>query len=145
MKCMCAQTRSRFILSSERVLGNGARTEKHLCRRLIGGWNPGRCVTQDHEPHTIPTELVLPQGSVYKSPRQDGPRHWKSSCDLAVLGLFVSLRAALWVCWFVDFFARLFTFFRFLLITVLLALTCPLSCRCSLCLLTIRRPWTGGS
>ena len=26
MECMCAQTRPRFILSSERVLGNGVRT-----------------------------------------------------------------------------------------------------------------------
>ena len=26
MECMCAQTRPRFMLSSERVLGNGVRT-----------------------------------------------------------------------------------------------------------------------
>ena len=27
MECMCAQTRSRFILSSERVLGNGIKSK----------------------------------------------------------------------------------------------------------------------
>ena len=34
MECMCAQTRPRFILSSERVLGYGVRT--HVDSREIG-------------------------------------------------------------------------------------------------------------
>ena len=64
-----AQTRPRFILSSERVLGNGVRahvTSKDLLyRRLRGGWNPRRCITQDSEPSALPTELFRPPGDRY--------------------------------------------------------------------------------
>ena len=66
IECMCTQTRPRFILSSERVVGNGVRThvnskgEKTLYRRLRGGWNTRRCITVDSEPNTLPTELSRP-------------------------------------------------------------------------------------
>ena len=64
---MCAQSRSWFILSSE-IWGIGVRThvnskgkvsstEKILLR---GGSNPRRCIKQDSEPNTLPTELFWP-------------------------------------------------------------------------------------
>ena len=34
--------------------------ENPLYRRLIGGSNPRRCITQDSEPNTLPTELFRP-------------------------------------------------------------------------------------
>ena len=61
----CVQTRPRFIFSSE-VWGNGVRTHVNskgknpLYRGLRGGSNPHRCVTQDSEPNTLPTELFRP-------------------------------------------------------------------------------------
>ena len=66
MECMCAQTRPRFILSSERVWRNGVRTHVNfkgknpLYRGFRGGSNPSRCITQDREPNTLPTELFWP-------------------------------------------------------------------------------------
>ena len=44
MECMCAQTRPRFILSSERVLGNGVRTHVNSEGKLhsAGGSEEGR-------------------------------------------------------------------------------------------------------
>ena len=63
---MCAQTRPRFILLSERVSGNGVRTHVNskgnnpLYLRLRGGSNPQHCITQDTKPNTLPTELFQP-------------------------------------------------------------------------------------
>ena len=69
---MRAQARTRFIVSSESILGNGVRTHinskgktpstgKILFR---GGSNPRRCLKQDSEPNTQPTSYsgnTLPQ------------------------------------------------------------------------------------
>ena len=66
MECMCAQTRPRFTLSSERVLGNGVRTHVNskgnipLYWMLRAGSNPRHCFTQDSEPNTLPIELIRP-------------------------------------------------------------------------------------
>ena len=63
MECMRAQTRPRFILSSERGLGNGVRTHVNSkgkissTERYQGGSNPQCCIMQDSELHTLPTEL----------------------------------------------------------------------------------------
>ena len=66
MKCMCAQTRPRFILSSERVLG-GLEFEPMLTPREKsplaenvprGGSNPRRC---GQRAQALPTELFRPQ------------------------------------------------------------------------------------
>ena len=71
MKCMCAQTRPRFILSSERVLG-GMEFEPMLTPREKsplpenvprGGSNPRRCGQQAQ---ALPAELFRPLGPVYK-------------------------------------------------------------------------------
>ena len=65
MKCMCAQTRPRFILSSERVLG-GMEFEPMLTPREKsplpenvprGGSNPRRC---GQRAQALPTELFRP-------------------------------------------------------------------------------------
>ena len=65
MKCMCAQTRPRFILSSERVLG-GLEFEPMLTPREKsplpenvprGGSNPRRC---GQRAQALPTELFRP-------------------------------------------------------------------------------------
>ena len=65
MKCMCAQTRPRFILSSERVLG-GMEFEPMLTPREKsplpenvprGGSNPRHC---GQRAQTLPTELFRP-------------------------------------------------------------------------------------
>ena len=65
MKCMCAQTRPRFILSSERVLG-GMEFEPMLTPRKKsplpenvprGGSNPRRCGPRAQ---ALPTELFRP-------------------------------------------------------------------------------------
>ena len=65
MKCMCAQTRPRFILSSERVLG-GVEFEPMLTPREKspvpenvprGGSNPRRC---GQRAQALPTELFRP-------------------------------------------------------------------------------------
>ena len=69
MECMYAQTRLRFILSSERFWGgNGARTHVNskgkipsTAKNLIGeGSNPRRCIKQDREPKTLPTSYSGP-------------------------------------------------------------------------------------
>ena len=66
MECMCAQTRPRFTLSSERVLREWSQNpcelqgEDPLYQRFRGGWNPRRCIMQDREPNTLPTELFRP-------------------------------------------------------------------------------------
>ena len=66
MECMCAQTRSRFILSSKRVLREWSQNpcelqgENPLYRKLRGGWNPQHCITQDSQPNTLLTELFQP-------------------------------------------------------------------------------------
>ena len=64
MECMCAQTRPRLnIRSSERVLGEWSQNpcylqgKNPLYRKLRRGSNPLRCITQDSEPNTLPTEL----------------------------------------------------------------------------------------
>ena len=70
MECMCEQTRPRFILSSERVLGNGVRTHVNskgkipsIGKKLLprGGSNPRRCIKQDSEPNTLLTSYSGPQ------------------------------------------------------------------------------------
>ena len=54
------------IISSERVLGNGVRTQVNskekspLYRRLRGGSNLRRCIMQDREQNTLLTELFRP-------------------------------------------------------------------------------------
>ena len=66
MKCMCAQTRPRFILSSERVFG-GMEFEPMLTPREKsplpenvprGGSNPRRC---GQRAQALPTELFRPR------------------------------------------------------------------------------------
>ena len=55
-----------FILSSERVLGNGVRThvdskgKNPLCHRPRGGSNPQCYIMQDSKPNTPPAELFRP-------------------------------------------------------------------------------------
>ena len=66
MECVCALIRPRFILLSERVLGNGARTHVNSKEKITstGGSREGR--TRDAasrrtgEPSTLPTELFRP-------------------------------------------------------------------------------------
>ena len=66
MECIYAQTRPRFILSSEKVLGNGVRTHvnskgKILSTwRLRGGSNPRCYIMYDSGIKTQPTELFRP-------------------------------------------------------------------------------------
>ena len=66
MKCMCAQTRPWFIVSSKEFWGNGVRTHVNckegnpLYWRFRGGSKPRRCIRQDSEPNTLPTELFRP-------------------------------------------------------------------------------------
>ena len=67
---MCAQTRPWFILSSERGLFGGMESEPMLTPReksplrekfsSKGGSYPRRCIKQDSEPNTLPTELFRP-------------------------------------------------------------------------------------
>ena len=77
MECMCAYTRPRFILSSERVLGEHSQnyrsvnfkgkilsTGKNLPR---GGWNPRRYIKQDSEPNTLPTRYSGPVSYLFYS------------------------------------------------------------------------------
>ena len=61
MEWMCAQTRPRLVLSSERVLGR-MESEPILTSSipstgnvLWGGLNPRRCTKQASEPKTLPT------------------------------------------------------------------------------------------
>ena len=70
MECMCAQTKPRFILSSERVLGEWSQNpcqlqgKNPLYRRkvlLSGGSYPRRCIKQDSEPNTLPMSYSGPQ------------------------------------------------------------------------------------
>ena len=86
MKCMCAQTRPRFILSSERVLG-GMEFEPMLTPREKsplpensprGGWNPRRC---GQRAQTLPTS--------YSGPLRVPPREWKvPGSNPACAGIF---------------------------------------------------------
>ena len=71
MKCMCAQTRPRFILSSERVLG-GMEFEPMLTPREKsplrenfprGGSNPRRC---GQRAQTLPTSYSGPRIKILK-------------------------------------------------------------------------------
>ena len=71
MKCMCAQTRPRFILSSEGVLG-GMEFEPMLTPReksplpenvSRGGSNPRRC---GQRAQALPTELFRPPLSMFR-------------------------------------------------------------------------------
>ena len=72
MECLCAQTRPRFILSSEIVLGNGVRTHVNSKEKIPptgkilprGGWNPRRCVKQDSEPNKLPMRYPPPPPSL---------------------------------------------------------------------------------
>ena len=65
---MHAQTRPRFLLSSERVLGKGVRTHVKSNGKIpsTGGSeegprpNPRRSITYDSETSTLPTELFRP-------------------------------------------------------------------------------------
>ena len=69
MECMCAQTRSGFILSPVRVLGNGVRTHVNSKGKipftgkflLRGGSNPRRCIKQNSESNTLPTSYSGPR------------------------------------------------------------------------------------
>ena len=72
MKCMCAQTRPRFILSSEGVL-EGMEFEPILTPRQKsplpenvrrGGSNPRRC---GQRAQALPTELFRPPNRIYLS------------------------------------------------------------------------------
>ena len=64
MECMCAQTRPRFIVSSERVLGKGVRTyvnskgKNSLYRGFREGLDPRRSITQDSESNTLTIKLL---------------------------------------------------------------------------------------
>ena len=67
---MFAQTRPRFILSSERVFwGKGVRTHVNSKGKipstgkfvLRGESNPRRCIKQDSEPNPLPTSYSGPQ------------------------------------------------------------------------------------
>ena len=55
-----------YLLSSERVLGNGVRIHVNskgknpFYLRLGGGTNPQNCITQDSESSTLLTELSWP-------------------------------------------------------------------------------------
>ena len=74
MECMCAQTRPRCILSSEKVWGNEVRTHVNSKGKSPstgnflprGGSNPRRCIKQDSEPDALPTELFRPLGIASK-------------------------------------------------------------------------------
>ena len=70
MKCMCAQTRPRFILSSERVLG-GMEFEPMLTPKIP---STRKCPQRSIEPATLwqraqalPTELFRPRYALLKS------------------------------------------------------------------------------
>ena len=86
MKCMCAQTRPRFILSSERVLG-GMEFEPMLIPReksLLpenfprGGSNPRRC---EQRAQTLPTSYSGPVHLVYT--RRATEQHtWSTHAEL---------------------------------------------------------------
>ena len=89
MECMYAQTRPRFILSSERVLGNGVRTHvtfkgkipstgKILRRRVS---NPRRCTKQDSEPNTLPASYPGPKSTVWQQVNRKSPAG-KVGCSL---------------------------------------------------------------
>ena len=67
----CVHKLGLFILSYERVfLWNGIRIhvnsmgKNSLYRKLRGRSNPQRCITQDSEPNTLPTELFRPPSHV---------------------------------------------------------------------------------
>ena len=66
MECVRAQTRSRFILSSEWVFREWGHNpcqlqgKNHLYRKLRGGSNPRQCIMHDSKPNTQPTELYRP-------------------------------------------------------------------------------------
>ena len=72
MECMCAQTRPRFILLSERVLGESEPTltprgKVSWTRKILlrGGWNPERrTVSPTHYQRAIPAPLVRAELSV---------------------------------------------------------------------------------
>ena len=93
MKCMCAQTRPRFILSSEGVFG-GMEFEPMLTPREKsplpekvprGGSNPRRC---GQRAQALPTELFRPPAMVIKrvSPGQNLLQtYWKRISAPAIL------------------------------------------------------------
>ena len=63
---ICAQTRSQFILSSERVLENGVRTHINSkgkipsTERLQRGLNLWYCIMQDSKSSSLPADLFHP-------------------------------------------------------------------------------------
>ena len=73
MECTCAQTRPRFILSSERVWeGGGGKSPINSKGKIpssggSGGLNPRRCITQDSEPNTLPIEIFRPKATLKQS------------------------------------------------------------------------------
>ena len=80
MKCMCAQTRPRFILSSERVFG-GMEFEPMFTPREKspvpenfprGGLNPWRC---GQRAQALPTELFRPPSPYSHIPTYLSPNH----------------------------------------------------------------------
>ena len=98
----CVQTRLRFILSSERFLGNGfkihvnSREKSPLPEahrrvqppmraasypRLTEGFNPQCCIMQDSEPNTLPTELFPPQS---KGQTEHFRNHWYLTISIAL-------------------------------------------------------------
>ena len=88
MECMCAQIRPRFILSSERVVWEWSpnpcysQGKNPLYRRLRGGSNPWRCITQDSEPNTLSAELFCPPPPfLWSSHTTNSNKDWYSSGD----------------------------------------------------------------
>ena len=88
MKCMCAQTRPRFILLSERVLGGMefepmlTPREKIPCTENVprGGSNPRRC---GQRAQTLPTSYSGPQVTGMTSPSKkihSESENWTQVC-----------------------------------------------------------------
>ena len=101
MECMCAQTRSQFILSSKRALGEWSQQlqgKNSLYRQLKGGSKPRRCITQDSKTNTLHT--VLSQCCIIQS----GPRRPVSEMDVACCWNADQQQSArgLFVCLFVG-------------------------------------------
>ena len=63
--------------------GGGGGGEESVYQRLRGGWNPRRCITQDSQPNTLPTELFRPSNLsfrilTYSSRSSKIPPRWPS-------------------------------------------------------------------
>ena len=81
MECMCAQTRPRFILSSERVVGNGVRTHANTKGKIPSTGGPEQDGTRDAasrrtaSPAHYPLSYSGPfySGHFYSGPFYSGP------------------------------------------------------------------------